>query len=65
LLVAWSADPKELFLSKLAKSVILAATFAITLASAAAQTLSGTVTNGTTSKPAEGDEVIIANRLFW
>jgi len=36
--------------------VILASTFAITLASAAAQTLSGTVTNG---KPAVGDEVIL------
>jgi hypothetical protein len=45
--------------------VILASTFAITLASAAAQTLSGTVINGTTCKPAEDDEVILANRLFW
>src|SRR5208282_4205700 len=32
-----------------------------TLASAAAQTLTGTVTNGTTNKPAAGDEVILIN----
>ena len=31
------------------------------LASAAAQTLSGTVTNGTTNKPAVGDEVVLIN----
>src|ERR1039457_6687466 len=31
------------------------------MASAAAQTLTGTVTNGTTNKPAAGDEVIIIN----
>jgi hypothetical protein len=43
---------------------MLAAIFALTLA-AAAQTLSGTVTNGTTCKPADGDEGVIANRLFW
>jgi len=35
--------------------------FSLALASAAAQTLTGTVTNGTTSKPAVGDEVIIIN----
>ena len=34
---------------------------ALTLASAAAQTLTGTVTNGTTNKPAAGDEVILIN----
>jgi hypothetical protein len=33
----------------------------LALASAAAQTLSGTVTNGTTGKPAAGDEVILIN----
>ena len=52
-------------MTKLAKSALLTAIFALTLASSAAQTLSGTVTNGTTCKPAEGDEVVIANRLFW
>jgi hypothetical protein len=35
-------------------------TFSLTLA-AAAQTLTGTVTNGTTNKPAAGDEVILIN----
>ena len=35
-------------------------TFSLTLASAA-QTLTGTVTNGTTNKPAAGDEVILIN----
>lgn len=34
---------------------------ALALASAAAQTLTGTVTNGTTNKPAAGDEVILIN----
>jgi hypothetical protein len=48
-------------LTKLAKPALLAAIFALTLASAAAQTLSGTVTNGTTSKPAAGDQVILIN----
>ena len=52
-------------MTKLAQSTLLAAILSLTLASAAAQTLSGTVTNGTTSKPADGDEVILANRLFW
>jgi hypothetical protein len=33
----------------------------ITVASAAAQTLTGTVTNGTTNKPAAGDEVLLIN----
>src|ERR1700674_4989383 len=55
------ANLKELFLSKLAKSVLLAAILAGTLASAAAQTLTGTVTNATTNKPAAGDEVILIN----
>ena len=50
-------------MTKLAKSTLLAAIFALTLGSAIAQdsTLSGTVTNGTTSKPAVGDEVILIN----
>jgi hypothetical protein len=48
-------------LTKLAKSALLAAIFSLALASAAAQTLSGTVTNGTTGKPAAGDEVILIN----
>src|ERR1019366_525908 len=48
-------------LTKLAQSALLAAIFSLALASAAAQTLSGTVTNGTTGKPAVGDEVIIIN----
>lgn len=50
-------------MTKLAQSVLLAAIFALALASAAAQdsTLTGTVTNGTTGKPAVGDEVILIN----
>jgi hypothetical protein len=48
-------------LTNLAKSTLLTAIFSLTLASAAAQTLSGTVTNGTTHKPAAGDEVILIN----
>jgi len=48
-------------LTKLAKSALLVAIFALFLAPAAAQTLSGTVTNGTTNKPATGDEVILIN----
>jgi hypothetical protein len=48
-------------LTKLVQSALLAAIFALTLAPAAAQTLSGTVTNGTTNKPAAGDEVILIN----
>ncbi len=48
-------------MTKLAKSALLAAILSLTLASAAAQTLTGTVTNGTTGKPAAGDEVIIIN----
>jgi hypothetical protein len=48
-------------LTKLAHSALLAAIFSLTLATAAAQTLTGTVTNGTTNKPAVGDEVILIN----
>jgi hypothetical protein len=47
-------------LSKLEKA-LLAAILSLALASAAAQTLKGTVTNGTTGKPAVGDEVILIN----
>ena len=35
--------------------------FSLAQAHAAAQTLSGTVTNGTTNKPGAGDEVILIN----
>jgi hypothetical protein len=45
----------------LAKSALLTAILVGTLASADAQTLSGTVTNGPTNKPATGDEVILLN----
>jgi hypothetical protein len=48
-------------LIKLAKSALLAAIFSLTLFASAAQTLTGTVTNGTTNKPAAGDEVILIN----
>jgi hypothetical protein len=53
-------------LTRLAKPALLAAiralcVLALTFASALAQTLSGTVTNGTTNKPAAGDEVILIN----
>ena len=48
-------------MKKFAKSALLAAVLSLALASAAAQTLTGTVTNGTTGKPAAGDEVIIIN----
>ncbi len=54
-------QPKGVDLTKLAQSLTLAAILSLTLASAAAQTLTGTVTNGTTNKPAAGDEVIIIN----
>jgi hypothetical protein len=47
-------------LTKFAKSIFLAAILSLALASAA-QTLTGTVTNGTTNKPAAGDEVILIN----
>jgi hypothetical protein len=48
-------------LTKLAQSALLATIISLALASAAAQTLTGTVTNGTTGKPAVGDEVILIN----
>lgn len=48
-------------MTKLAKSALVATLFSLALVSAAAQTLSGTVTNGTTNKPATGDEVILIN----
>ena len=47
-------------MTNLAKFALLAATVGLSLA-AAAQTLSGTVTNGTTNKPAAEDEVILIN----
>jgi hypothetical protein len=47
-------------LTKLAKSALLAAILSLALASTA-QTLTGTITNGTTNKPAAGDEVILIN----
>jgi hypothetical protein len=47
--------------TKLAQSALLVAIFSLALASAAAQTLTGTVTNGTTNRPAAGDEVILIN----
>jgi hypothetical protein len=39
----------------------MAAILTLAVATAAAQTLTGTVTNGTTGKPAAGDEVILIN----
>src|ERR1039458_7169546 len=48
-------------LTKFAKLALLIAILSLNLATAAAQTLTGTVTNGTTGKPAVGDEVIIIN----
>lgn len=48
-------------MTKLAKFALLASVLSLALASASAQTLSGTVTNGTTGKPAVGDEVILIN----
>src|SRR5260370_11180752 len=48
-------------LTKLLPSTLLAAIFPLPVASAAAQTLSGPVTNGPTNKPAAGDEVILIN----
>jgi hypothetical protein len=47
-------------LIKLANSVFLFIIVSLALASAA-QTLTGTVTNGTTGKPAAGDEVLLIN----
>ena len=48
-------------MTKFAQSALLAAILSLALASAAAQTLTGTITNGTTNKPAAGDEVILIN----
>ena len=53
-------------MTRLAKPALLTAirplcVLALALATAPAQTLSGTVTNGTTNKPAVGDEVILIN----
>ncbi len=42
-------------------AILALAVLPLALASAAAQTLTGTVTNGTTNKPAAGDEVILIN----
>jgi hypothetical protein len=47
-------------LTRFAQSAILAI-FSLVLASASAQTLTGTVTNATTNKPGAGDEVILIN----
>ena len=47
-------------LKKLSHFFLVAAVLVISVA-AAAQTLTGTVTNGTTGKPAAGDEVILIN----
>jgi hypothetical protein len=46
-------------LIQLAKYTLLLIIFAFDLASATAQTLTGTVTNGTTNKPAAGDQVLL------
>jgi hypothetical protein len=48
-------------LIKFAKSAFVAAILSLALSTAVAQTLTGTVTNGTTNKPAAGDEVILIN----
>ncbi len=51
-------------MTKKAQSTLLTVIFALStfsLAPAHAQTLSGTITNGTTNKPAAGDEVILIN----
>jgi hypothetical protein len=48
-------------LIKFAQPAFLTVILALTLAHATAQTLTGTVTNGTTNKPAAGDEVILIN----
>jgi hypothetical protein len=56
-----TGNHKETFLTKVvAPSALLAAILLLALAGAA-QTLSGTVTNGTTNKPAVGDEVVLIN----
>ena len=48
-------------MTKFAHTALVATIFSLALASAAAQTLTGTVTNGTTGKPAVGDEVLLIN----
>ncbi|MFY9645956.1 MAG: carboxypeptidase regulatory-like domain-containing protein, partial [Terriglobales bacterium] len=50
-------------MTRIARCGLLAVLFSLALASAGAQnsTLTGTVTNGTTNKPAAGDEVILIN----
>src|SRR5258706_6071520 len=48
-------------LRNLAPSVLLTAIFSLALALVSAQTLTGTATNGTTGKPAAGDEIILIN----
>ncbi|MGA8299928.1 MAG: hypothetical protein WB817_10615 [Terriglobales bacterium] len=48
-------------MTKFAKFALLLFILTLSLAHAQAQTLSGTVTNGTTNKPAAGDEVILIN----
>jgi hypothetical protein len=48
-------------LTKLAKPALVAAAISLCLASATAQTLTGKVTNGTTGKPAAGDQIVLIN----
>ncbi|MGB9203124.1 MAG: hypothetical protein WCB94_04010 [Terriglobales bacterium] len=48
-------------MKKLSHFLLVAAVLVISIGTAAAQTLTGTVTNGTTNKPAAGDEVILIN----
>ena len=48
-------------MTKLDTPVLLTAILALALGTVQAQTLSGTVTNSTTNKPATGDEVILIN----
>jgi hypothetical protein len=57
-------DAEGALLTKFVKHAAMFPAIALALfsfASSAAQTLSGTVTNGTTNKPAAGDEVILIN----
>jgi hypothetical protein len=48
-------------LTKLVQSALLAAILSLAVTSSSAQALTGTVTNGTTGKPAAGDEVVLIN----
>ncbi len=48
-------------MAKVAQSLLLTVIFSMAVASATAQTLTGTATNATTSKPAAGDEIILIN----